>query len=208
MCLLHYLCLGIVCLPPSRITHNDGIVASVFSMDEKAIIELFEQYNYNQNIKFSEPSSVLVFTLKAAYPAVEIILLDDKAEENANRLKAEYSGYGYAAHICKEKTIDALEDYLFNLFFDVDRENQRTQRKYSFYIEDLMSIYGKSAKDYSYISIPYQVEKDFTTGQATENLISSILDVIDQDGPQFVIIEAAAGFGKTSTAYELLNEYI
>ncbi|WP_277086014.1 NACHT domain-containing protein [Porphyromonas catoniae] len=180
-------------------------------MDEKAIVTLFAQYNYKQNIKLSEPSRVLVFTLKAAYPAVEIILLDDKAEENANRLKTEYSGSGYAAHVCKEKTIDALEDYLFNLFFDVDRENQRTQRKYSCYIEDLMSIYsiyGKSAKDYSYISIPYQVEKDFTTRQATENLISSILDVIDQDGPQFVIIEAAAGFGKTSTAYELLNEYI
>lgn len=177
-------------------------------MDEKAIITLFEQYNYEQDINSSAPSSVLVFTLIAAYPAAEIILLDDEAIQKASKLKREYSELGYAVHVCEEKTIDALEDYLFNLFFDVAKENQRTRLKYSSYIEGLMSIYEKPAKDYSYISIPYQVEKDFVTGQATESLISSILDVIHQDGPQFVIIEAPAGFGKTSTAYELLNEYI
>lgn len=177
-------------------------------METEEIVKLFELYNYQQK-KISPRQDFLVFVLNSvAYPAVEIIPIGNVTEEEVSRLKHDYAEMGHAVHIYKKEGLSNLEDYLFNLFFNVQQENKKTQRRYSRYINELMSIYGRTEGDYSYISIPYQLERDHNPVKISSNLITSILNTINQDGAQFVIIEAAAGFGKTSTAYELLNEYI
>ena len=178
-------------------------------METEKIISLFKQYNYTPNEDYLYNKNFLVFILDSvAYPAVEIIKMKNANEEEINDLRRCYAEMGHAVHIYKEEDLCNLEDYLFNLFFNVQQENEKTQRKYNRYINELMSLYERGKDDYRYISIPYQLERDHNPEKNNSELISSILDTINKGGPQFVIIEAAAGFGKTSTAYELLNEYI
>ena len=169
---------------------------------------LFNQYGYE--LDHEEESGILVFSLKTStYPAVEIVQIEQKDNDKLNVLKQEYSKMGYAVHVCTHFDLHEIENYLFNRFFHIRISNQRIIQKYEDYTEELMSLYEKPKEDYSYISIPYSLEKNFEAQQGIlPPLISSLLEIINQEGPQFVIIEAAAGFGKTSTAYELLKEYV
>jgi Cdc6-like AAA superfamily ATPase len=41
-----------------------------------------------------------------------------------------------------------------------------------------------------------------------KSIIEKITDIINAKGPHLVILEAAAGFGKTCTAYEVLKEIV
>lgn len=198
---------------PYRAGTNPKADSNIFKrsvkMETEKIISLFKQYNYTPNNDYLDNKNCLVFILdSAAYPAVEIIKMKNANEEEINDLRLCYAEMGHAVHIYKEEDLCNLEDYLFNLFFNVQQENEKTQRKYNRYINELMSLYERGTDDYRYISIPYQLERDHNPEKKSGDLISSILDTINKGGPQFVIIEAAAGFGKTSTAYELLNEYI
>ncbi|WP_373763833.1 NACHT domain-containing protein [Porphyromonas loveana] len=170
--------------------------------------QLFNQYGYQ--LDREEESNILVFSLKTStYPAVEMVLTGDVDKKRLEELHSEYSKIGYAVHVCEQTDLLGIENYLFNRFFNVEISNQRILQRYEDYTEELMSLYDKPKEDYSYISIPYSLERNFEALQGTlPNLTSSLLEVLNQEGPQFVIIEAAAGFGKTSTAYELLKEYV
>lgn len=172
------------------------------------IKELFEQYGYQ--LDRVPDSRILVFSLKSSmYPAVEIVPVKDIDNDQLNTLQREYSNYGFAVNICNKNDIDEIENYLFDRFFNIEASNKRIIQLYEDYTEELMSLYDKKKEDYRYIPIPYSLEKNFEVQQSgTSSLTSSILEILNSNGPQFVIIEAAAGYGKTSTAYELLKEYV
>ena len=75
----------------------------------------------------------------------------------------------------------------------------------------MLESYGleDNSKPYEYIESPYTIEEnilDTKFGQKND-LINSIYRDISGIGPTLIIVEAAAGFGKTSTALELLKKY-
>lgn len=70
---------------------------------------------------------------------------------------------------------------------------------------------------YEYIKCPYEISKYQSENENFENtsvkfyqegLVERLSDLLDShQGPLFVILEAAAGYGKTCTAYELLSRF-
>mgnify|MGYP002852998311 FL=1 len=178
-------------------------------MDTCHIKEIFELYEYhllketNDYIVFSEGHSM--------YPGIEIVCLNETEDEQISSLKADFSSQGYAVRICKREDIPHIEDYLFNWFFRVEKTNNSINTRYKQYGEAVINAYGLSGKHkpYEYIPIPYKVENNLfeTKDGQIGNLIPSIRKDLESKGPRLIIVEAAAGFGKTSTAMELLHSY-
>lgn len=173
---------------------------------------LFTRYGYEQ--REEKPEHYVVFSSGTSmYPAVEIVRLDKAEEHELNTIKREYSEAGYAVRICTETSFEQIEHYLFNWFFQVRESNARIADKYKEYTDSVMQAYvyqGANSvnAEYEYINIPYSLEYNFNDiGDYDNGLIDKIRNDLRKEGPQLVIVEAGAGFGKTSTAYEILKDY-
>lgn len=179
-------------------------------MDINELKKLFSLYQYE--LKKYEENQYAVFSLQSStYPAAEIVDLGISPQELED-IKSDYGKSGYAVKVCPARTVAELESYLFNLFFQVKETNSRISKRYEEYTQSILRSYifqgASNAKKYEYVEVPYQVEKDFeVVKSANSGLVDSILDDTKYSGAQLIIVEAGAGFGKTSTAYEVLNSY-
>lgn len=179
---------------------------SIYTMKRDKLIELFSKYGYKVEEEIDD--KFIVFSLQTGmYPAIEIVPYRNDIKEEIEQTKSAYSKCGYAVKISQGTTIAEIEDYLFNGFFHVEMTNKRIIQKYNNYANTLMEIYDKDYTAYQYINIPYSLEYNFEKRNPSIKLIDSILSFMKSDRPSLIIVEAAAGFGKTSTAYELLKSY-
>jgi hypothetical protein len=185
-------------------TNKDKI--SIHDIDRDKLIELFSKYGYKTEEE--DKGNFIVFSLQTGmYPAIEIVPYRNDIEPEIKEIKENYSKSGYAVKITQGTTISEIENYLFNGFFHVEMTNKRITQKYIDYANTLMEIYDKDYTAYQYINIPYSLEFNFEKKASSGKLIDSILSFMKSDRPSLIIVEAAAGFGKTSTAYELLKSY-
>lgn len=174
------------------------------------LIELFQLYNYV--IEKEDYHGCIVFSLNTGiYSVVEIIQWDGTTLETAKEVQKKYYEAGYdAVKISPYTSIEEIENYLFNGFFYVKSSNERISRSYSDYTTKVMSAYeGEGRKNtYNYINVDYSLEVDFQeNGNNGKNVIENIKSYMECGGAHLIIVEASAGFGKTSTAYELYNTY-
>lgn len=173
---------------------------------KKEIISLFENYRY----KFlKESDDVLIFEYATGmYSGVEIVPLNEKSDtEQIEEIKKDYSRAGYATHLYEKCDIKQIQRDLFNGFFQTKLANEKIKNKYRKYCERVMLQFGKRAEDYQYIEVPFEKEVDFYETKSEENLVDSIFSMLQGDGARLIILEAPAGFGKTSTTYEVLHRY-
>lgn len=180
-------------------------------INKQDLIDLFVRYEYDL-IQVEDDKYAIFSSGTSMYPAVEIVKLAEGADVEITCKKKSYSDAGYAVRICQESKIEDIELYLFNWFFQVKESNNRISIKYKTYtdsvMESLTSTDNTSNTKYQYINIPYSLERDFENeGFFKTGLIDSIKIDLKNSGPQLIIIEAGAGFGKTSTAYEILKDY-
>lgn len=179
-------------------------------MDRKSIRHIFHLYGYKL---LHESDSYYIFSDgHSMYPGVEIVCFDPYDKTELQNLKSEFSNQGYAVRICEPDKAEQIEDYLFNWFFRVEQTNRNIKERYRHYGESVINSYGISDREheqYNYIDIPYKVEYDLDEVKPgyKNGLIPSIRKNLESNGPHLIIVEAAAGFGKTSTAMELLNSY-
>ena len=166
---------------------------------------LFKEYGYSElNTNYND---CLAFLLDGMYPCVELVS-SESGKQHACQLKKEYKELDYAVKIFSNNSISELEKYLFNGFFKVKIANARITKMYDEYTTAVMKPYGKTGKEYEYVNVAYSVEYDMKNVKHTaEGLVDSIYDDLKGDDPKLIIVEAAAGYGKTSTTYEVLRKY-
>lgn len=179
-------------------------------MGVEEIKSLFNLYGYEI---LEENSAFIVFAVKhSLYPGVDIVLLQPIDDMELVKLQDEYSRQRFAVRVCNYDKLDSIEDFLFDWFFQVQATNRSIGIRYKEYSKAVLESYGldsDNSKPYEYIESPYTIEEnilDTKFGQKND-LIDSIYRDISGIGPTLIIIEAAAGFGKTSTALELLKRY-
>lgn len=176
----------------------------VTSSEREQIWKLYERYGYRTS---EIDDDYMIFVLEnVMYPAVDILIFDEKTQRHQSK-KAEYSENGYGIKVTVYHGLSAVEEYLFKGFFRVDAVSRQLEMNYSRYAEKQMRIYSRDKSEYRYISIPYAVEENFKTVHDTDSLVDSIFRNMQGTQPVLIIIEAAAGYGKTSTAYELIHQY-
>lgn len=162
----------------------------------RCIKELYELYSFTQ---IDEEENYLVFTYSRGYFDNAEIIYFDNERKGTEEAKRKYEDLGYSVKITPFTSIEALHEALFSGFFGISDIGKRLEREYCNF-EKLQSKKLYNA-DYEYVEPSYY----WNDGFRSENLVSNIMEQISMDGAQLVILEAAAGYGKTCTSYAILK---
>lgn len=140
------------------------------------------------------------------YHGAEIVVLD---ESDVEQTREQYSKLGYHVKEQRFLTIDEAENYLFSGFFNTQTTKSDIEKRYLDYAASQVKPYRNANIKYQYISMPYSVYSQETnnSNQGSIDIVSAIKKEIEKKGARLIIVEAAAGFGKTCTAYEVYKSF-
>lgn len=147
----------------------------------------------------------LVFSYRMGiFRNVEIVGLKDTSgcRKEISRLENDYRASGWnSISTVFYATIEEAEKKLFDSFFYIEESRQRLREEY----EDFCRLQTRKLKSqYSYIKCSYcSVEEETTTG-----LVNHVTENAGIPVARLTILEAAAGYGKTCTVYEILNQLV
>ena len=173
--------------------------------DIEELDKLFLQYGYTLQ---EQREACRVYLLRQGmYYGAEIVIFDDSEQQE---LYNEYSGAGFSVKRQRFKNLEDAEEYLFRGFFKTEVSRLEIQSRYRDFSEKQVRPYGKdSGIQYKYIPMPFSVYKDnYDDGTEGIDLLNTIFQQIEAPGAHLVIVEAAAGYGKTCTSYELYHSFL
>ena len=160
--------------------------------------EIYKRYGF-ETAKLYDAEGVVVFTLKTGYfDNADIVPLSEDAQ--TDKAFKDFSDAGFACTIRKYLTAKQTEHELFQGFFSVSSILDRLNRDYCQFTSGIVRPFADDAK-YTYINAPYSVNGKKGELSPAEEVVSRL----GANKPMLFLIEAAAGFGKTCTAYEIVN---
>jgi hypothetical protein len=163
--------------------------------------DIYKRYGF-ELAKVYEAEEVIVFTLKTGYfDNADIVPLSQAA--NTKKAFEDFSSSGFACTVRSYLSPKQTENELFKGFFSVASILGRLEKDYKQFTDSIVKPLAEDAK-YVYINAPYSVNgKEGASTPASE-----VVDRLNASRPILFLIEAAAGFGKTCTAYEIVNKLI
>ncbi|MDE7430753.1 MAG: NACHT domain-containing protein [Lachnospiraceae bacterium] len=168
------------------------------------IVAIYNSYQYELE-KIGD--NFAVFSLGAGvYPGVDILISEDMLPEEYNTIRKDYSEAGYATNKVIFHSVEALETSLFTHFFKPKYSRERLLSHYKEYTDGVMRPYRSENQnpEYKYIEVSYTIEENFRSSTSNTRLVEKLYQLLDDKDSKLIIVEAPAGFGKTSTAYELV----
>lgn len=167
-------------------------------INKKELSNIYKRYGFEEQESGSD--GVLVFTLRAGhFHNADIVLVKEVETLVEEGVFSNFKRSGFACKVRRYLNIQDVEKQLFEGFFSATSTKKRLAKEYEKFTSAITSPYSDGAT-YSYIKSNY-----FVNGQVgNSNVVSEILNRIYTQKPILFLIEAAAGFGKTCTAYELL----
>lgn len=175
-------------------------------MNVENLDHLFKAYGYDVN---ETKTAYRVYLLnQGMYHGAEIQIMDDNTD--ANPILERYFKLGYHAKEQRFKSIEDAEDYLFKGFFNTQTTANDINRRYDEFAANQIKHYRNNNIAYRYINVPYSIycNDERNTSSVSSDIISEIRTAINKPGAHLVVVEAAAGFGKTCTAYEIYKSFI
>lgn len=177
-------------------------------VDIKKIDAIYQRYGY----EIAEEDDVKVYKYtQGRYFGVDVF--DYKNTQRAGRIQMEYSQLGYAVLIRNYQSCEEVELELFKSFFNAEHFKRLVDFRYNDFVQRQTIAMPDTAK-YEYIKCAYssmRYDEDgfpiFENSQNGDSVVEQVTDLVFSmtDKPLFIIIEAAAGFGKTCSSYELLH---
>ena len=170
-------------------------------MDTKKEIErvknLYGLYGFTE---IEEEDFYLVFTFSSGYFNNAEIICFAPDTSYADAKKKEYESIGYLVKVTLYDSYEKVRLSLFEGFFEVAGINSRLQKEYDRF-QQLQSqkLYGAQ---YEYVEPGYYRNDEIRN----IGLVDGILEQLEAPGAQLIILEAAAGYGKTCTSYALLKK--
>lgn len=169
---------------------------------KEALKKLYILYHFRLE---KETKDILVFSYCAGYfHNAEIVLLEDNdaSREEARRIENGYKEIEYNRVIIEFcGNIQEAHDKLFNAFFSLRDSQKYLQLEYE---EFCKKKTDKLLNKYVYIPCHYRNNR----GEECEDLVSNVVKSAKKGEARLTILEAAAGYGKTCTAYEILNTFL
>ena len=165
---------------------------------EKIIEEIEALYEFYGFSKVKQSDDYVVFTYSNGYfYNAEIIKFNNQIEET--KLKREFEEAGYSVRIIEYVSLEKTHELLFNGFFAVKNINDRLLKDYELFGElQSKKLLGAT---YEYV----EPKCNWNCEGEQKDLIFGIYEQIQKPGAQLIILEAAAGYGKTCTSYELIK---
>lgn len=164
--------------------------------EKKKIKQLYELYGFTVD---KEDDAFCVFTYSNGYfdNAEIVVFLNNK--EQLSDIEMQYQEIGYSVRNINYSSINKTHELLFNGFFDIDKINKRLKREYQAFCNlQTNKLFNAT---YEYVVPSYSWNHELRN----ENLTQDIISQLNTNGPQLIILEAAAGYGKTCTSYEIIN---
>lgn len=171
-------------------------------MDIVKIETIYKTYGFE--IKHDCKEIAVFLYKKGRYFGVDIISLGDpkKTSTRTAEIMEEYSKLGYAVNIKSVTNEEEVELELFKSFFSYESTKGRLKKKYDDFIKkQTKNLVGNK---YEYIGSPFELF-DGEINDNPRDLLNNVLSILNRNNPQLIILEAAAGYGKTCAAYEILN---
>lgn len=169
-------------------------------IDTDELKKTYKQYGFEE-AKSSE-AGIHVFTYRSGhFHNADIVKVTNGGDEE--KVFSEFKRSGYA---CKIRTYDVTSDVektLFKGFFSVESTRKKLVREYGRYTDAIAKIHSDDSR-YEYINSHYSINDD----PGTLTVVQEIYSRLRIEKPALFLIEAAAGFGKTCAAYELLKEIV
>ncbi|WP_206603992.1 NACHT domain-containing protein [Vibrio vulnificus] len=167
-------------------------------LDRSKVRQAYERYGFFEQT--CSEKNVMVFSIRTGhYHNADIIPLAPSID--VKKTFSEYQELGYACQIKEYNGVNEIEAALFSGFFNLESTRQRLARDYEEFTDSLVKIHSDNAT-YTYIKTQYYVNNK----EGTSTVIQEIIDRLDVEKPILFLVEAAAGFGKTCSAYELVKE--
>lgn len=168
---------------------------------KRELEQIYQRYGF-EVAKVYNAEEVIVFTLKTGYfDNADIIPLSEKSDTK-NPFK-EFSDSGYACTTRGLLSPSQAEAELFKGFFSVASILERLEKDYKKFTSSIVEPFADDAI-YKYINAPYSVNGK----EGSQSPADEVISRLGQSRPILFLIEAAAGFGKTCTAYEIVNQLI
>lgn len=168
-------------------------------LEKRKLDELYLSYGFKKRAASSD--DIRVYTYRTGYfNNADIISLSDEAD--ADKDISEYQKSGFACTKRKYTSIRDAEKELFDGFFAIKSTKKRFNEEGKRFREKQSELIGAP---YHYISPPFRdvYKKNIHTNESA--LTDHIITELSELGPRLIILEAAAGYGKTCTSFNLLK---
>ncbi len=172
-------------------------------IDRDGIIRIYTKYGFALE---EETQNALVFSYnESIFPGVDIVI------EDANKydcIREKYSQCGFSTNIVHLTSACLIDEALYKRFLKPEKSKEKLFTQYNEYTQKIAESYSNEytgLQPYRYMEVPYTYERNFKTIETSDGLVDLLMTIIQEKGPKLIIVEAAAGYGKTSTSYELLK---
>ena len=166
---------------------------------KNSIISIYTKYGFILQKEYEE-SNTLVFLMKAGYfKNVDIVPIAEIYDSKP--AFKDFSELGYACSIREYILPSLVEKHLFDGFFSIDSNRERLAHDYIKFTDTIIRPFGSHVQ-YSYLNAPYYIDEKI----GDSNIVEEIVSRLDLNKPILFLVEAAAGFGKTCSAYELVSK--
>lgn len=164
-------------------------------MHKEKIENIYRLYDFQKDNDYEGCS---VYTYDQGYfNNAEIVVYQDVDVALIDKIKEDYSQMGFAVSVRDGKVYEDLKKALFEGFFRIEISNKKVIKEYERFCALQTKKLGGNV--YSFIESQYL----FNGVLCEVNILKNISKQLSADGPQLVILEAPAGFGKTCTSYEI-----
>ena len=171
-------------------------------MNIQQLDDLYKMYRFQ--ILPTQNKNLRVYSFTSKYFSnADVILLNSLPTSEINKATKEIEALGFSVKVRDYKTILDAEENLFDGFFDIKGSNELLKRMYKEYVTKIedKTLFGK----YEYIKSEFYDLED--NALLSTDIVKTITQNLKDTGPVLVLVEAAAGFGKTSTSYEIIKHF-
>lgn len=160
------------------------------------ISNLYKLYGFSLEKEYED---ALIFSYSNGYfNNIEIVYTNDK---KISQYRKEYEEVGYSVSVTPTTNIEKVHNKLFTGFFSIKASKAKNKLRYDDYCnKQKEKLLGN---EYEYINCDYLLKNEVYES----SVVDLLFEKLNTSGPQMVILEAAAGFGKTCTTYEVLKKY-
>lgn len=163
--------------------------------------KVFELYGFEYMPEFSQENIDTYVIKQGMFDNAYVVARENCPNllEVADHLRS----IGFSVKTICTASKDDVHKELFNGFFQKKKSKQKIINEYSKHVAKVIRSYPANAHNYNYVSAPYLLNGE---ASGDSKVIQKVLLELSTEGPKLILIEAAAGFGKTSTAFEICNE--
>lgn len=162
------------------------------------IVSLYELYGFEAS---DITEHMIIFTFSNGYFFNCEIMTDDTKSELVKKKKEEYEELGYSVRIVEFDTIDNIDNKLYCGFFNIGMSKEKRINEYQRFVKKQSVNSFDGNNKYSYVTGKYIVDNN----SFDDNIVERIHKIIKMKGSHLIIVEAAAGFGKTCTSFEVMR---